>query len=323
MISNTYDTRIFAACGEYMCTTGSTTRVWSLLTGKLILSMNHGEGVKVTAVCFKPSRKIEDEGTTLWLGTNWGAILELDINLKKVVASNDVSHHRHEICGMWRREPEIWTLDSEGKFFVWPAASNGAPSLQNGVANTKTGRRPTASVVIGDQLWLAFGKEIRVLRPSQTFDDDSVELMHGLLSIQDLGDMTAATILNKGGKQVYFGHSDGKISVFSSDYTCQAVYNVGSHKISSLVGVGADLWAGYSNGMIYVYDISTTPWTVQKDWRAHSNPVLDMILDHSSIWKLNRLQVLSLGGENIAGVWDGMLEEDWLGNSGVFFQIRR
>jgi hypothetical protein len=57
-----------------------------------------------------------------------------------------------------------------------------------------------------------------------------------------------------------------------------------------------------------IYDVSMSPWTVRKDWHAHDSPVRGLLLDPSSVWALNRLQVASL-----ARPWDGMQEGDWLG----------
>ena len=37
-----------------------------------------------------------------------------------------------------------------------------------------------------------------------------------------------------------------------------------------------------------------------------------LLLDPSSIWTLQRLQVASVGHDNYVRLWDGMLEEDWL-----------
>jgi WD40 repeat protein len=92
-----------------------------------------------------------------------------------------------------------------------------------------------------------------------------------------------------------------------------AVVNVSVYKINCLSMVGDYLWAAYKTGMIYVYDVKTNPWTVKKDWRAHDSPVSAFVLDTSSVWTMNRLQVTSLGTDNCIRLWDGMLEDDWLG----------
>ena len=52
---------------------------------------------------------------------------------------------------------------------------------------------------------------------------------------------------------------------------------------------------------------------IKKEWRGHAMPVVNMIVDRSSIWKLDRLQVVSLGMDNTIKIWDGLLEDDWIG----------
>ncbi|OXV08919.1 hypothetical protein Egran_03318 [Elaphomyces granulatus] len=71
----------------------------------------------------------------------------------------------------------------------------------------------------------------------------------------------------------------------------------------------------------YVYDVSTNPWTVKKDWRAHNGLVCGILLDPSSVWTLDRLQVASLGTDNFIRPWDGMLE-DWLGMSSIAVSVK-
>jgi len=82
--------------------------------------------------------------------------------------------------------------------------------------------------------------------------------------------------------------------------------------MSTIAGVGGYLWAGYSNGMAYVYDTSTPSWLVKKDWKAHNNTIASVVVDQSSVWKSGRLQVITLGTDNKIGIWDGMLQQDWL-----------
>jgi hypothetical protein len=128
------------------------------------------------------------------------------------------------------------------------------------------------------------------------------------------GDIVSGATINSQPDRVYFGHTDGKITIYACDtYACLGIVNVSVYKVSSLAGVGQYLWAGFSTGIIYVYDTSKTPWTVKKDWRAHANPVIGVLVDRSHVWKQDHLQVVSLGADNILKTWDGLLEEDWLG----------
>lgn len=312
-ISTRYDTREFDVCGKHVCTTGYITRVWDLTTGEQIMSTSHGETVKAHSVAFKPGTGLGDEGTCLWVGTSAGELHEIDINTQSIVASRSYPSRR-EVIKIYRHKKEMWTLDDEGNLLLWPPDETGVPNLQYSYDHPpdRVARGHTFSMVVGDDLWLATGKEVRVYRPNARGDD-----FHALkkpLGANHTGEVTSGSHTTKNGGRVYLGHADGKVTVYSSvDYTCLASVNVSVYKINSLRMVGDYLWAAYKTGMIYVYDVSTSPWIVKKDWHAHGSPVCGLVLDPSSLWVMNRLQVVSLGTDNFLRLWDGMLEDDWLG----------
>ena len=157
-------------------------------------------------------------------------------------------------------------------------------------------------------------KDVRVFMPGARSDAE-FQVLRAPLSQPGTGDITAGTTLSSKPELVYFGHSDGKVSVYNRyDFSCIAVVNVSLYRISTLIGVGDYLWAGYSTGMAYVYDTSTTPWRVKKDWKAHDKQICSIVADPSALWKLDRLQVVSLGTDNTIRIWDGYLEDDWLEN---------
>jgi len=317
------DARIFDVCGEYACTTGAVTRVWSLLTGKIHLSMAHDEAIKVTAIAFKPARRIEEEGIRLWLGTNWGEIQEVDIPSKKLVNVNSNAHPRREILRIYRNAAELWTLDDEGKLHVWPPDETGSPNLNHSMYNTRVPRGHAASMVSGSELWLATGKEVRVFHPSIDTDGTGFQVTQFPLSQPNTGTITSCAIVDSQPGCIYFGHVDGKITAYSyQDYSCLGNFNVSLYRVSCLAGVGDYLWTGYSNGMICVYDTRTSPWKLMKEWRAHENPIIGIVADRTSIWKLDRMQVVSLGLDNVLGIWDGMLKNDWLGESNFCSLLR-
>ncbi|KAL1974917.1 hypothetical protein VTN31DRAFT_5121 [Thermomyces dupontii] len=312
-IPTRYDTRDFDICGRHVCTTGYLTRVWDLTTGEQLMSLSHGETVKVLSLAFKPGKSLEDEGTRLWLGTTLGELHEVDIPTQSIVASRSYPSRR-EVIKIYRHKKEMWTLDDEGRLFVWPPDETGTPNLQYSYHtpyDRVLAKGHTFSMVVGDDLWLATGKEVRVYRPNAR--DESFYAVRRPIVVNHSGDVTSGSHTTKHGGRVYLGYSDGRVAVYSSsDYTCLASVNVSVYKITSLAMVGDYLWAAYNTGMIYVYDISTNPWTVKKDWNAHASPVAGLIQDHSSLWTLNRLQVVSLGTDNYLRLWDGMLEDDWL-----------
>ncbi|KAH8591489.1 putative PI phosphatase group protein-like protein [Bisporella sp. PMI_857] len=311
-IGTKYDTRIFDVCGEFLCTSGHLTRVWNMRNGENIMSLVHTEGVKMLSVAFKPASDANDEGSRVWLGDNMGNLYEVDIAIQNFVATKGSAHTRREIIRIYRHKNEMWTLDDSGTLHLWAADKSGAPTLSNPYNSFRVSKGHTFSMVVGDELWHASGKDIRIFVPSL---DANVQfqVLSRPIGQPTAGDVTSGTTIINQPDRVYFGHVDGKVSVYSrKDYSCLGIFNISLYKITSLVGSGGKLWAGFSTGMIYVYDITVAPWAVRKDWRAHSEPLMGMISDPSSFWSLDRAQVISLGQDNMLRVWDGLLQDDWI-----------
>lgn len=313
-IATKYETKLFAICGEYVCTSGFITRAWSLLSGEQLMSITHGEVTKVTALAFKPATAVEDEGQRIWLGTHAGELLEVDIPTGTTVYTKPNAHSKCQITKIHRQASEMWSLDEDGKLMIWPAGHDGLPSLSLSPIVCRVFKGGSFSIIVGRQLWIAYGKEI-VVYEQNTTARTAVQVLDKPLVQPNVGDVTAGSMVASQSDRIYFGHIDGKVTIYSTqDYACLGIVNVSLYKISSLVGVGDYLWAGFNTGMIYVYDTTTHPWKVKKDWKAHEKTIAGILVDRSSIWKLDRLQVASLGTDNLIRLWDGMLEDDWLGN---------
>ena len=277
------------------------------------MSLSHGEVVKVLSLAFKPGKTLEEEGSRLWIGTNVGELQEIDIATQEVVSSRSSAHTRREIIKIYRHRREMWTLDDDGKLLVWPPDESGSPDLQYSFHSFRLPKGHSFSIVVGDQLWLATGKEIRIFRPGTTGEAGFSVLTKPLL-YADAREVTSGTVLNSQQDKIYFGHADGKVTMYSTkDYSFLGVATVSSYKINSMAGVGDYLWAAYKTGMIYVYDTRSSPWKVKKDWAAHDGPISSIMVDPGSVWKLGRLNVCSLGEDQALRIWDGTLEDDWLG----------
>lgn len=311
-IATGYDTKLFAVCGEYVCTTGYITRVFNLKTGESCLTLAHSEGVKITALVFKPTSNVQEEGQCLWLGTSVGDIYEIDIPSQSVITTKQNAHPRREIVKLYRHASQLWSLDSDGILNVWTAGREGIASLETMPRSFRTTKGHSASIVVAGQLWIASGKAIYVFQPNAS-TESSFQVLQRPLQQDSAGDITSAAIISSRADLIYFGHADGKVSIYDrKEYRCVGLVNISPYKILSLTGAGDRLWAGYATGRIYVYDTSTTPWQVLKDWQSHDKPVCNIITDRQSLWKLSRLQVVSLGLDNMLRLWDGLLEEDWL-----------
>ncbi|KAM7184192.1 Endonuclease/exonuclease/phosphatase [Rhypophila sp. PSN 637] len=312
-IATKYDSRVFDVCGELVCTTGTYTRVWSVLDGELLLSLAMGEGVKGSAVVFRPGNNVDEEGQRVWIGNSSGELMEADIGSQSITNTRPNAHGRHEIIKIYRHYNELWSLDESGTLHVWGPDESGVPNLSGGPSQSfRVPKGHMFSMVVGDELWHATGKDIRVFLP--TLDGKAqFQVLIRPLCQENAGEVTSGTLSTTKPQKVFFGHADGKVSVYSrEDYTCLAVVTISMYKINSLAVVGQHMWAGYNTGKISVYDMEQTPWAVKKDWQGHDNPVVKLVADQSSFYKLDRSQVVSLGADNVLRVWDGLLQEDWL-----------
>jgi WD40 repeat protein len=321
-IETKYDSRLIAVCGQYVCTTGHVTRAWDILTGELVMSISHGETVKGTALCFKPAIKALEEGNIIWIGTSSGEIHEIDIPSQNELVTKSNAHPRSQIIKIHRHANEMWSVDDDGRLHVWQAdPDTGLPDLRNSPLSCRINRaKDLVSIVVGKQVWVATGKELRIYEPRANPVDvfsKPLSASSGKPNEEKASEFTSGTVL---GDKVYFGHMNGMISCFDRrTYQCLDVRAVSLYKINALQGVGSYLWAGFKTGMIYVYDVSSSPWKVKKDWNAHENPVSHILVDTNSIWKLDRLQIVSFSTDNCIRVWDGLLEDDWLG---VYSQLK-
>ncbi|KAG9228789.1 putative PI phosphatase group protein-like protein [Amylocarpus encephaloides] len=311
-ISTKYDTRLIDVCGQYVCTSGHLTRVWNLHNGDIVMSLAHTEGIKIVSMAFKPTAEVKDEGSRLWLGNNIGDIMEVDVATQSVATSKANAHTRREVIKIYRHKTEMWTLDDGGTFHLWGPDSTGIPVLSNPYQSFRVPKGHTFSMVVGDELWHAVGKDIRIFMPTV---DGSVQfqVLARPLNQPSAGEVTSGAAIPSQPDRVYFGHTDGKVSIYSRrDFACLGVVNISVYKITTLASEGDKLWAGFSTGMVYIYDIMQTPWHVKKDWKAHNDPVIKLLADSSSFWSLDRAQVVSLGQDNAVRLWDGLLQDDWL-----------
>lgn len=289
------------------------TRLWNLQDGDMLMSLMHTEGIKATAIAFKPAADPKDEGSTVWIGTNQGELMEVDLLTHQITPSKGSVHQRREVIKIYRHYNELWTLDELGTLHVWGPGEDGVPDVTgNPHQSYRMPREHTFSMIVGDELWHATGKEIRIFAPTLDGRVQFQVLIRPLLA-EGAGDVTSGTLVKTHQGKVFFGHSDGKISIFSStDYACLSVLNISTWKMNAMAGVGHRIWVGYNTGKICVYDINDQPWSILKEWQAHTNPVVAMKCDPAGAYRMDRLQVVSLGADNRVRIWDGLMQEDWV-----------
>ncbi|KAL8722829.1 MAG: hypothetical protein Q9225_000778 [Loekoesia sp. 1 TL-2023] len=308
-----YDTKIFDICAGKACSAGQLTRAWDLSSGRMVLSLTLGEReARVTAIAFKPASKTDEEGSRLWVGTNYGDLHEVNITRHKIVSSRLNAHSGREVVRIHRYQNKMWTLDEDGSLYVWPPDNSGLPTLESSPITRKLPRGHTFSVVIRGVLWVAVGKELQIFRPSADELEDFKPAQQPS-SQPGVGEITSGAVIGDQLDKVYFSHSDGKITTYSvADYKCLGIINASVYKINCLVGAGSRLWAGYNTGKICIYDTQSRPWRVMKEWQAHEGPVTNLSVDQTGLWVSGLLRVGSISLDNTIKLWDGLLEEDWL-----------
>ena len=311
------DIRLVDICEQFVCTAASTLQVFDIVTGESILSIPAPEKeVKFSAIAFKPATATGGEGSFLWSGTESGQLFEVDIANRQSTCSTARPHERRTIVKIHRHQNAMWTIDERGRLCVWKADETGLPNIQANAEVLSVNKGYTCSVIVHDSLWIGHGKEIHVCVPRK-LDTSVTRTVDTSLSQAKAGVITSATVIGGRPNEVYFGHADGKVSIYDVDtLVCVRLVTIGSHKITSLLGVGSTLWASLNTGSVSTYNVDASPWIMQKSWMAHrGHAVLNLAMDLGGLWRSGHLRVVSCGADHTVRVWDGALRNDWQGKA--------
>ena len=306
-----YETKLFASGGRYLCTGGFGVKVWNVITGELLVSVNHEDTVKTSALCVRPGGRLDQFGAVFWLGTNMGDIMELSVEDGYITNSRSHAHGRADIIKMHTSGSEVWSIDIDGKLQVWTSRDAAEPSLDGTPTAFRVPKPYSASVVVKGNLWYASGKEIRVVFPHES-QDERYDVLGRSLTNGNSGEITDAALGGTDADRVFFSHTDGKVSIYSAgSYACLGAVTITQSRLSTVTAVGSDLWVGFNSGMIFVYDTAAYPWRIKKDWLAHRDGVATLAVDETSIFQTDRCQVISLGADLTVKFWDGLLQDDY------------
>ena len=309
--------RTFTLSNEQVATATSNIRIYSVFTGENISSYGHEKDTKPTALMFTQSRRPTSLGQYLWAGWSEGSLQVIDTKTKEVVEKKRAAHKGGCIIQIIRCNTHVWTVDDTGSVFVWPEDPTlKRPTLQAPLQCLTIPPKQICAIAVKDMLWSSDGSKIHVARVGSDnggpkFVPYSMEVPFGI------GPLTCmATIVGSG--QVFSGHEDGKVVVWSieSREKTPRIINVHAYRIMSLLGVGSYLWAGFATGKIYVLDLRPEVPVVMKDWQAHKDSGVAMLqLDEEGLILGGRHQVGSCAENGEIRIWDGLMAKDRLSKS--------
>lgn len=287
-------------------------KLHNILTGEVIWQLPVVD-TRVTAMEFRTvnTENLEQAGQFLWVAFKDGSIHELDLR-NRVIVERYFHAHSGSIIAILRDGQAMWTMDEGGNLQVWSNKTTSTLKGKPSFVSMRTVLGVSVALVIEGRLWLGAGRAVHIFDPSRK-KDSRLTPDRGLEPGKITGLITSAVHLPHTPDLVYFGHDDGKISIYSrSEHRCVEVLSISHYNLSGLLGVGDYLWASFKTGKIFVYDVHSRPWRVMKEWHAHKSPILELAIDRHGLWKEKRLQVSSMAGDGALKVWDGLLMEDWL-----------
>lgn len=335
--------RLGSQMEELMCTLGTNHEI-KVSAMAFRPAGSHTTGSTTTSDAAGGNRNIGEEGRFLWCGTKEGSLIEFDM-AELAVSQTRAAAHSAPICLLRRvGKDRMISVDEGGKICIWM----GSPTIQLSkapVTQRITMDRHSCPIMIGDQLWVgtlsevgqnqsgsgsnssttaaassatstARGPRVRIYQPF--YDDRPFNAVSRPVSIPTelasyIGPVTCGTVIPSKPDTVYLGHSSGHVSCWSkTKYSCFAVQRMPA-PITSLCGVGDQLWSGDRKGKISVYETDTKPWRALKVWNAHNDTsVASISIDPVSIREKGCLQVSSVGWDGRVHLWDGLLSLDWI-----------
>ncbi|TNY20226.1 Endonuclease/exonuclease/phosphatase [Rhodotorula diobovata] len=298
----------------------------------------HGFGTTdVTAMCFSQS------GRYLWVGTHSGQLFEFDTTAFTehpsfiTAISIPVAAHRRDahpdgspIVHISRSSAtEMCTIDAAGTVVIWlPDTQLGKlASLHSHSKVLHIAHGASFVKIIAGQLWAAWTMYpsatgdhkrcvVRIFDVSGTVAVHEGERTWTLGGDDSLGKVTSGCSVPSRPSLLFLGHDSGHFSIWHRDkHELLDIKKVSLVAVTALCGPSRFLWAGFDNGMMEIFDVSSTNWRVVKRWRGHRGTILSLGLDPSSLWTASSLRVFSAGADLTVRFWDGLLRQDWISES--------
>ncbi|PFH47162.1 hypothetical protein AMATHDRAFT_152813 [Amanita thiersii Skay4041] len=274
------------------------------------------------------------QGGYVWVGTKEGHVFELEVGTGNITAIKPGAH-MHAVTHILRHGRSMVTLDEVGKALVFIEERKDFGVSLGGTAPrvVRITEKQDFVRMLGGKLWTAartesqsngsvggggFASRLPIIRVYDVFAPGSTG--RSLVPSEHVGAVTSAAVVPSQPGKVFVGHEEGFVSIWAVEGTedgypkCVEVVKVSTSDVLCLEGVNEQLWAGSRNGMISVYEVTARPWVVTNSWSAHPGlPVLKLVVDVFGTEE-GRLNVVSVGRDELVRFWDGLLGTDWIEN---------
>ncbi|WFD36090.1 hypothetical protein MCUN1_002961 [Malassezia cuniculi] len=269
---------------------------------------------------------------TLWYGTTNGHLAEVDITTGTIVALRP-NVHTGAIVMLTRVGRSMVCLDETGKISAWVPRGDEPLSLANSQPRTQriTLQKNSYATMAIYQLWVCSMVQVPKSNPMQApvrvlnvriynpiSDDRPFNAVSRPLTLPTgmgvgVGAVTCSAVLPAVKDRFFLGHDSGHISIWSiSQCACLSVEQVFSTAITSMAAVHTLLWFGLRDGHIRVYSMEANDMVEVKGWQAHRDAVVQLRKDRYGFRSTpGLLQIMSVGADNVAYIWDAMLTDEW------------
>ncbi|KAL5512223.1 hypothetical protein ACEPAG_3508 [Sanghuangporus baumii] len=340
----TAHTGVIAVAGAYVITAHHHIKVYDLSRSSDTYIYNidlkdagfdwRGKDPRVTSLEFRSADNDADRGRFLWVGTKDGSIWELDVPTGSVTTVRYTAHSA-AVTHIFRHGLHMVSLDENGKVLVFtpdPDIGGCAVMLNNSSPRVvRITEKQGFAKILGGLLWTSGGpgssgsaqtNGTSARGPAVRVYSIFSHALGGksLFPIESVGAVTSGTVLQSQPGKVFLGHEGGFITIWNLESedgmpSCTEAVKISASDVLCLEGVGDRLWAGGRKGMINAYDLQWKPWVITNSWMAHSElPVHSLLVDPFSIEKYGQLSVISVGRDEIARFWDGLLAVNWIDN---------
>ncbi|KAL5508643.1 hypothetical protein ACEPAH_6262 [Sanghuangporus vaninii] len=337
-------TGVIAVAGAYVITAHHHIKVYDLSRSSDTYIYNidlkdagfdwRGKDPRVTSLEFRSADNDTDRGRFLWVGTKDGSIWELDVPTGSVTTVRYAAHSA-AVTHIFRHGLHMVSLDENGKVLVFtPDSDIGGCAVMLTNSSPRVVRiteKQGFAKILGGLLWTSGGPGSSGSAQTNGTSARGPAIRvytifshaHGgksLLPADSVGAVTSGTVLQSQPGKVFLGHEGGFITIWNLESDegmpcCTEVVKISASDVLCLEGVGDRLWAGGRKGMINAYDVQWKPWVITNSWMAHSElPVHSLLIDPFSIEKYGQLSVISVGRDEVARFWDGLLAVNWIDN---------